>query len=764
MIVIQELLARAVSESASDVHVVVGLPPLVRIHTVLAPMEGLPEITADHVFGFLRDLLTEAQRKQLHERRDLDFSAVLPSGIRFRVNAHFQRGAPAMAFRAIPGKVPALESLNLPEVVREFADTDQGLVLVTGETGSGKSTTLASMIDHINHRCRHHIITLEDPIEYFLPSDLSVIEQREVGIDVPDFSAGLRHVLRQDPDVILIGEMRDLETISTALTAAETGHLVLSTLHTNDAASTVERIIDIFPADPAEPGPLDAGQHPEGRGVPAAVSAGGPAGDGAGGRGPGLDARRAELHPREPHLRNPEHHRNQPGPRHEPLRRVAEAAVLQRHDQPRGRPVVRPDARTVAAGAGRIGDAMNTYRYQMRRSNGQVLAGVLKAPTQLAAAQQVRDLGGTVVQIVRVGDDLKARASLLERLGLSSGVSGKDLLAFTSQLACMSKAGIGVTVALDSIGEQITAPRMRTICDMLKRDVEAGRQFSEALQRFPRVFSPLYINMVRASEMAGSFGHMLERITEYQTQQMETKRQVIGAMVYPIIIVCMAIMTTVFMLTFVLPRFMVLFAGKEEILPLPTKMLMAMSASMCGYWFVYLGVVAAAATGIILFIRTETGRQYWDLAKLKIPILSKLCHALYLSRGLKTMGELVNAGVPVLDTIAITAEVSGNVHYARIWNRVHLAVRKGQRIAPTLAQSSYIPPSVTQMISAGEDTGSLAEILGDVSDFYDKQLKATIKTVTAAIEPLMIILMGGIVAFIAASILLPIFKMSQLVK
>jgi twitching motility protein PilT len=245
---IRELLARAVEEQASDMHIVVGLPPLVRIHTILTPMEGEPTVTEDHAHAYLRDLLDENQRKRFQDRRDLDFSAVLEDGCRFRVNAHWQRATPALAFRAIPREVPELSSLGLPDVVTEFANTAQGLVLVTGETGSGKSTTLASMIDYINQRYRYHIITLEDPVEYFLKSDLSVIEQREVGEDVPDFASGLRHVLRQDPDVILIGEMRDLETISTALTAAETGHLVLSTLHTNDSASTVERIIDIFPA------------------------------------------------------------------------------------------------------------------------------------------------------------------------------------------------------------------------------------------------------------------------------------------------------------------------------------------------------------------------------------------------------------------------------------------------------------------------------------------------------------------------------------
>jgi twitching motility protein PilT len=245
---IRKLLAQAVANGSSDLHIIVGLPPLQRVHTILDGMPGEDVISAEEADAIVRDMLDEAQYRRLLDRRDLDFSASIETGTRFRVNAHFQRGAPALAFRAIPRKVPDLASLNLPDVVTDFAEMGQGLVLVTGETGSGKSTTLASMVDHINHRQQLHIITLEDPVEYFLESDKCAIEQREVGVDVSDFASGLRHVLRQDPDVILIGEMRDLETISTALTAAETGHLVLSTLHTNDAASTVERIIDTFPA------------------------------------------------------------------------------------------------------------------------------------------------------------------------------------------------------------------------------------------------------------------------------------------------------------------------------------------------------------------------------------------------------------------------------------------------------------------------------------------------------------------------------------
>ncbi len=406
---------------------------------------------------------------------------------------------------------------------------------------------------------------------------------------------------------------------------------------------------------------------------------------------------------------------------------------------------------------------MPTYRYQMKKPDGQVVVGTLSADNQTLAAQQIRELGGVVLDLTRTGTDGN-KAAKTGGLVVFNRIGAKDLLAFTSQLSVMSKAGIGLTTALESIGDQIVNPRMNTVVRTLKRDVEAGQQFSEAIQRFPKVFSVLYVNMVRASELAGTFGHMLSRVKDYLTQQAQTKRQVVGAMIYPFIIVLLAVATTVFMLTFILPQFMVLFAGKEEILPMPTKMLMAMSTSLRHYWYLYIVVMGGATGGLFYFIRTDAGRAWWDMVKLKAPLLKKLCHALYLSRGLRTMGELVNAGVPMLDTIVITAEVSGNVHYAKVWHRVHAAVRKGQRLAPILAKSPLIPNSVAQMIAAGEETGTLADILTDVSEFYDDQLTATIKAVTSAIEPIMIMLMGGIVAFIAASILLPIFKMSQLVK
>ncbi|MBN1942019.1 MAG: PilT/PilU family type 4a pilus ATPase [Phycisphaerae bacterium] len=244
-----EILTRAVEAGASDVHIVTGQPPIMRLHTVLSPMEGYPVVTQADAMDMVREIAPERMLPRLEEIRDLDFSSQVEGIGRFRVNAHYQRDVLGIAFRAIPSEVPPFESLQLPKVIGPFADLPRGLVLVTGPTGSGKSTTLASIIDSMNHRLKRHVITVEDPIEYDLLSDQCLIEQRELGLDVPSFASGLRHALRQDPDVILVGEMRDLETTSAAITAAETGHLVLSTMHTSYASQTVARIVDIYPAE-----------------------------------------------------------------------------------------------------------------------------------------------------------------------------------------------------------------------------------------------------------------------------------------------------------------------------------------------------------------------------------------------------------------------------------------------------------------------------------------------------------------------------------
>lgn len=241
-----KLLEDTIQQKASDLHITVGVPPMMRIDGTLRPI-GAEKLTPKDTEEYVDMVLNEEQKNILNEVGQIDFSYSLYGWGRFRVNAYKQRGSYAIAFRLIPKGIPTLKELDLPENLKEFTELTRGLILVTGPTGSGKSTTLASLIGIINQQRKAHILTLEDPIEYLHNHKNSIVNQREIGTDSSNYADALRTALRQDPDVILVGEMRDLETISIAITAAETGHLVLSTLHTVGAAKTIDRIIDVFP-------------------------------------------------------------------------------------------------------------------------------------------------------------------------------------------------------------------------------------------------------------------------------------------------------------------------------------------------------------------------------------------------------------------------------------------------------------------------------------------------------------------------------------
>lgn len=405
---------------------------------------------------------------------------------------------------------------------------------------------------------------------------------------------------------------------------------------------------------------------------------------------------------------------------------------------------------------------MPTYRYESRNAAGKVTNGVIQAADLAGASQQLRARGEYILALAPADSGKKSGG--IQNISFSFGPSAKDVCNFTSQLAVMIKAGISIRAAIEGVAEQTENIKFKAMLTQMKKDVEAGKQFSDALKRYPKVFSPLYINMVKASELSGGFSRMLDRIAQYLNQQIETASMVRGAMIYPGIIGTMAIGTTIFLLKFVVPRFMQIFKGKEAALPLPTKGLLAVSEFMNAYWYLCLFAVVALVWSFFMIVRTDWGRLWWDKTKLTVPLFKKMFRALYISRGLHTMGQLINAGVPMLDTLAITADISGNTLYKRMWRVVYGAVKQGKKISAPLQKSPLLPRSVVQMISAGEESGKLGEVLDTVSDFYSRELKSVIKGVTAMIEPLMIVVMGGLVGFIAMSIILPIFKLSQILK
>ncbi len=404
---------------------------------------------------------------------------------------------------------------------------------------------------------------------------------------------------------------------------------------------------------------------------------------------------------------------------------------------------------------------MPKYKYEIQVDSGTVKSGVINAASVMDASEAARGFGGQVINVeaIKSGENLYTK---LKNIRIESAPGLKDILYFTKQLAVMIKAGISIRDAIDGILEQVKNQRFQKMLLDIRQSVESGIPFSQALGKHPKTFSTLYVNMVRASEMSGQFSHMLGRIGSYQEQQAETRSMIKGAMIYPAVLFTLSISAIIFLLSWVLPRFLNIFKGKEHMLPKPTKMLLALSDFLRNDWMFLIGGLVAVVVGVIFALRTDSGKLYFDKLKIKTPILGRMFRAIYISRGLQTMGELVNAGVPMLETLEITADVSGNILYRDLWLSVRDSVQQGDKIVQPLRKSDLYPGSVVQMISAGEESGQLASVLTDISEFYARELKDTIKAVTSLIEPIMIVFMGVVVGFIAMSIILPVFKMSSM--
>jgi type IV pilus assembly protein PilC len=408
---------------------------------------------------------------------------------------------------------------------------------------------------------------------------------------------------------------------------------------------------------------------------------------------------------------------------------------------------------------------MPAYRYELQQESGDLLVGQLVAQSASGAASALKNRGGRIVRLVPLNTiETGFWRKVWSVLNAGNGPSKKDILDFTTQLAVMVRAGISLRMSIGGICEHVENDKFKVVLETIIEDIEAGCTFSDAISKFPKLFSPLYVNMVRASELSGSFGHMLDRIAKIITRQIETKKMIVGASIYPAVIGGLATIVTIFLLTFVLPRFAGVFAGKESVLPWPTIFLMDLSAWMTIYWWTVPIFLAAFTGTLYLCGRTERGGVLIDVLKLRFPVLKKMLRALYIMRSLQTLGELVNAGVPILSALEVTSNIAGNRQYHKLWQDVGEGISDGKRIHEVLNTKTLLPKPVIQMISAGEESGKLGDVLEEISEYYDRVLRDAVKTFTSLLEPVMIIFMGGIVGFIAMAIILPIFKMSAVVS
>lgn len=392
------------------------------------------------------------------------------------------------------------------------------------------------------------------------------------------------------------------------------------------------------------------------------------------------------------------------------------------------------------------------FAYKVRDAFGKASEGQIEAASRDEAATRLKKGGFQLLELKEEDDGLDLFAR---------GIKSSDIIFLTSQLAIMVDTGITLSAAMESIAAQEENKTLKKVLLDLKGRVEGGEDFSTALSHHTRYFDKTYISLIKASEHTGTLGEMLESIADHLRKQLETRQKVKAAMAYPGIMLTLAVGVTIFMLTYVMPKFTPLFNRKGMKLPLATKVLMAASDSLLHYWYLWIIGVVALILAFVFGRRTEAGRKFLDKLKLNIPIIGSLNRKIIISRSMRTLGTMIGAGVSMLDALRLAAEVSGNIYYEQIWLHVLEQVTQGKRVAESLQGTSLFPSTLVQMISSGEETGKLDMVLAKVSTYYDREVESSIKAATSMIEPILIVGMGGVVGTIAMGLLLPIFQLSK---
>ena len=403
---------------------------------------------------------------------------------------------------------------------------------------------------------------------------------------------------------------------------------------------------------------------------------------------------------------------------------------------------------------------MFAFNYQARDNTGKSIRGALEAISQEEVAEKLQRMGYTPVTITKVFTGLK-----LEQLRWNfRRIKTKDIVMFNVQLANMLNAGLSIISSLDTLQKQNENKRLGEVIGRVSRSVEAGESFSQALSKHPRVFPHLLVSMVKAAEASGGLDKVLNKYAEFAETQADLQRKIKEALYYPIILIVAATGVIVFMATVLIPKFVEIFNRAGISLPLPTIILYGMGTAIRQFWYVIILVGVAAVLGLKRYVRTETGKFRFDKVSLKLPILGPIVRKICISRFARTLSTLVGSGVPILESLDIVSDVVNNQVLCRVIRQMRQSTEKGERLAESLKVSEEFPPDTVQMISVGEESGNLAGMLNKISDFYDRAIGYSIKRLVASLEPILLLVMGAIVAFTMASMLLPMFNMVKILR
>jgi len=402
---------------------------------------------------------------------------------------------------------------------------------------------------------------------------------------------------------------------------------------------------------------------------------------------------------------------------------------------------------------------MPNFSYTARDSNGAPVSGTISASSEAEVTQLLRREGKYPIGIQLLRNDGAPAASTSSGGGIK--IPRADVIQLAQQLSIMVETGVTLTEALECIANQSTKPKVKALVEDLQRQVQSGCDFSSSLAKHDRSFPQLFVALMRASEKSGSMGKMLIRATSYLRDEQETVRRVKGAMTYPTIMLVFAIMVTVFLLIFVLPKFTAIYASKAAALPTPTKILMGISDFLVTHYIALpIGLIVAAVAGYY-GLGTQIGRRTLHYLQLHVPVFSGVFQKLHLSRSLRMIGTMAGSGVPLVDCVATATDLSTNSYFKELWGNVLHQIEIGKQLCEPLFESNLVPRSVAQMIHSGEKSGKLAFVMEQISAHAEEELKEKIAELTRYIEPAMIILMGVIIGSVALALLLPIFTISR---